>query len=141
MNAERHSSIEVTVGMARPEELPILIGIYREHCGGDWRDVGCHNTFVARDPKGAVAGAITIEKVNPGWTSLRTMGVDPAFGHQGVGTQLVLGVVEKLRNEGNQSITLDLNPHGAYSIEYQKRFYESLGFKELDSRSMIYKPG
>jgi ribosomal protein S18 acetylase RimI-like enzyme len=135
MNVEKPSFIEITVDRARPEELPKIIGIYRHH-NGVCNDVGCHNTFVARDPSGVAVGAVTIERIQPGWVSLRTVGVEPELQGRGIGEQLISEVVEKLRREGAGSITVDLN-----LTQNQQGFYEKLGFKPLDSRSMVYRPG
>jgi len=135
MNAEKPGFIEVTVDKARPEELPKIIGIYRYH-NGSCKDVGCHNTFVARDPSGVAVGAITVERIQPGWMSLRTVGVEPELQRRGIGGQLVVEVAEKLRREGNHTITVDLD-----LTKNEQGFYEKMGFKPLDNRSMIYAPG
>lgn len=134
MNAEKPNFIEVTIDKAKPEELPKVIGIYRQH-NGVCKDVGCHNTFVARDPSGVAVGAITIERIQPGWVSLRTVGVEPELEGRGIGGQMVVEVAEKLRREGNHAITVDLN-----ITQNQEGFYEKLGFKPLDNQSMVYKP-
>jgi len=134
MNAERPGFIEVTIDMARPDELPKIIGIYQQH-NGNCKDVGCQNTFVARDTSGVAVGAITIEKIQPGWVGLRTVGVEPGLQGRGIGSQLVSGVAERLRSEGNHSITVDLD-----ITKNQEGFYGNNSFKPLDSVSMVYKP-
>ncbi|NYZ75781.1 GNAT family N-acetyltransferase [Candidatus Micrarchaeota archaeon] len=134
MDAQKPGFIEITVDMARPEELPKIIGIYRQH-GADCNEVGCNNTFVARNLSGVAVGAVTVKKIQPGWVSLKSVGVEPELVDKGIGGQMVAEVVEKLKREGNHSITVDLN-----LTQNQQDFYEKMGFKPLDSKSMMYKP-
>jgi predicted N-acetyltransferase YhbS len=123
MNAEKPGFIEVTIDKARPDELPKIIGIYRQH-GADCKEVGCHNTFVARNLSGVAVGAITVERVQPGWVSLRSAGVEPELVNRGIGSQMVAEVVEKLKREGNHAITVDLN-----LTQNQQGFYEKNGLR------------
>jgi predicted N-acetyltransferase YhbS len=134
MNAEKPGFIEVTIDKARPDELPKIIGVYRQH-NGNCNDVGCQNTFVARDTSGVAVGAITIDRIQPGWVNLRTVGVEPELQGRGIGSQMILGVAEMLRREGNHAITVDVD-----ITKNQEGFYGNIGFKPLDSRSMVYKP-
>ena len=105
MNIEKPGFVEVTIDKARPDELPKIIGIYRQH-NGNCKDVGCHNTFVARDQSGVAVGAITIERIQPDWTSLRTVGVEPELQRRGIGAQLVVEVAERLRREAITQLRL-----------------------------------
>jgi len=60
------------------------------------------------------------------------VGVEPELQRRGI----ALEVAERLRREGNHTITVDLDPS-----KNERDFYEKMGFKPLDSNSMIYKPG
>ncbi|MEM3555541.1 MAG: GNAT family N-acetyltransferase [Candidatus Micrarchaeia archaeon] len=124
--------VEVRVGKAAPQELPVVLSIYRAH-NGDCRDVGCHNTYVARNDSLGVVGAVTIKEVQPGWAQLRTMGVEPELRGRGIGTQLALSVIDELRKQGYRTVTVDLD----LMEPRQKEFFGKLGFQQLDSHSMV----
>ena len=131
MHAEK-PFIEISVGRANPSELPIVLRIYAEQ-EGKLNNVGCHNTWVGRNSAGLVIAAVTTEEVKLGWISLRTDGVDPAFERQGVGSQLIIGVLEGLRKMGYRTVTVDLPTYKPS----QEGFYKTLGFKRLDPESMV----
>lgn len=132
MWANKPGIVEVDVGRARDEELPAVIHIYRQH-NGDCNGVGCGNTFVARNESLGVVGAVTVKQIQPGWVSLRTMGVEPELQRRGVGSQLLGKVIEEIKREGNRTITVDLDIH----INGQKEFFSNFNFKKLDSDSMV----
>ncbi len=128
IHAEKPARIKVTAGKATPEEIPIVLDIYRKR-EADTTQVGCDNTYVARNAAGIVVGAVTF-KTNPNIATIRSVGVDPAFEGKGVGKQLLEAVIEDLKNDGYKVIY----------IAHQNRnqwFYKKFGFKELNPSEMV----
>lgn len=135
MHAEKPGVVEVTVGKARKEEMPSVIRIYLDQ-GGDFTNVGMHNTFVARNKDGLVVGAITIEdlrNLKPGLVNLRTIAVDPDFEGRQVGRQMLKVVLEELKKTNCHTVTVEL----ANFKQVSKDFLFNQGFKEFDPEIMI----
>jgi len=128
MQAEK-PPIKIAVGKATPEEIPLVLDIYRKRKADTWR-VGCDNTYVARNAPGIVVGAVTFFETGPMTANIHSVGVDPAFEGKGVGKQLFKGVIEDLKNNGYRVIVV------AYQNKNQW-FYEKFGFKERNPSEMV----
>lgn len=127
MHAERPVTI-VKVGKASEVELPTVMHIYTQH-GGNRCDVGCDNTFVARNETLGVVGAVTIQQTpTKGVVRLRTMGVEKNLRESGIGSQLLSQVIEELRKDGVNEILITFNPQSSV----YKKFFKKRGFEEVD---------
>jgi N-acetylglutamate synthase-like GNAT family acetyltransferase len=125
MWAEKPEIVKVAVEKARSLDLPRVVHIYSEY-KGDCDNVGCYNTFVARNESLGVVGAVTIQPHGAS-AELRTMGVEQDLQGKGIGSQLLAGVIEKLREDGVVKIILTLHSD---SYKY-KGFFEERGFEML----------
>src|SRR5271157_5546205 len=106
MHAEKPARMEVTVGLLKESEKSRVYGIYLDQ-GGDFTNVGTHNTFVARNKDGFVVGAATIEDLKdrkPGFANIRTLVVDSEFQNMSVGRKMLEIVLDELKKSGYKTV-------------------------------------
>lgn len=129
MHAEKENTIKVTVEKATPKDLPIVISIYTQH-NGCCTNVGCNNTFVARNESLGVVGAVTVQ-VREGSVELRTIGIEKDLQRKGIGSQLLAQVIDELRKDGASKLTITLGiPICKYKSFFEKRGIEVLSQDE-----------
>ncbi|WP_216210402.1 ribosomal protein S18-alanine N-acetyltransferase [Amycolatopsis aidingensis] len=100
-------------------------------------DAGGHY-LVAITPEGEVAGYAGLAVAGrPGeWESnVNTIGVDPAFQHQGVGTALLRALLAKA-DELRAPVFLEVRTDNAAAIS----LYERHGFSRIGMRRRYYQP-
>ncbi|QLJ53198.1 MAG: N-acetyltransferase [Candidatus Fermentimicrarchaeum limneticum] len=128
MHTEKPAVIDVTVGKAKPEEMPSVVQLYKKR-GVETSGVGPANTHVARTESGRVVGALSV--VNCGGVPvIKNIAVDMELEGRGVGRQLFEYVIEELKKQGHHHII----------IAHQNRnqgFYSKFGFKELNPSEMV----
>lgn len=132
MQAEKPARMEMTVGWLKEGERSRVYGIYLDQ-GGDFMNVGTHNTFVARNKDGLVVGAITIEDIKPGFANLRTIAVDSEFQNMGVGRKMLEAVLDELKKMDYKTVTTEMPEFKQNSKEFLIR----QGFRELNHEIMI----
>lgn len=70
-----------------------------------------------------------------GETDMMNVAVDPAFRRNHLGKQLILSLVDALREQGSHSLTLEVRASNAPAIA----LYETLGFTQAGRRPNYYR--
>lgn len=89
--------------------------------------------FVARQ-SGRVVGYVDFWRVGPE-AHLITIGVDPKARKMGVASQLVSFMLEDLKKNRVESISLDVRPTNAAAM----KLYEKFGFRQVGVRKRYYQ--
>jgi predicted N-acetyltransferase YhbS len=120
--------IEVIVGKATADEMPVVIHLYKKR-GAETNGVGSANTYVARTESGKVVGALSVFTIG-GVPIIKNAVVDNEFERRGVGRQLFEYVIEELKKSGYHYIIV---AHQNRNQEFLSKF----GFKERNPSEMV----
>jgi amino-acid N-acetyltransferase len=85
--------------------------------------------FVAED-RGTVVGVCALEIVWADLAEVRSLAVDPTCQGQGIGQALTKGVIHEARRLGIARV---------FSLTYEQRFFEKLGFHVVDKSALPLK--
>jgi GNAT superfamily N-acetyltransferase len=141
---------EVSIGLARPEEVPALADVERaagalfagwavaleaDPAPADPAELEeaqrAGRLWVARSDSGRVVGFALVDVVD-GRPHLEEMDVHPDFGRRGIGARLVAAVCDWARGAGHSAITLTT----FRDIPWNAPFYRRHGFRELAPREL-----
>jgi len=86
--------------------------------------------FQVAEVDGAVVGACALEIVWADLAEVRSLAVDPAAQHRGIGRALVNAVVEEARR---------LRIHRVFALTYEEKFFQKLGFVTVDKSALPLK--
>jgi len=128
MHAEKPAMMEVNVGKARLDEMPIVVQLYKK-TGADTAGVHPSDTYVARTASGMVVGALSVFN-SSGVLVIKNVAVEEEFERRGVGRQLFENVIWELKKQG----------HRCMIVAHQNKnqgFYSKFGFKELNPSEMV----
>ena len=70
-----------------------------------------------------------------GWTDLMNIAVHPDYRRQGIGETLVRALMDKLKEQGSECLTLEVRA----SNDSAKALYYKLGFQEVGRRKNYYR--
>ena len=90
--------------------------------------------WLVAEEAGEVAGYIGSQSVKPE-SDVMNVAVAPGFRRQGIAETLVNGLVEELRREGNESLTLEVRASNTPAIA----LYQKLGFLQVGLRKNYYR--
>ena len=70
-----------------------------------------------------------------GETDMMNLAVDPDYRRKGLGKELILSLIEALRQRGSRCLTLEVRDSNAPA----RALYEGLGFQEIGRRKNYYR--
>ena len=102
------------------------------------RDQIANGAVVAARLDGAIVGSLFVRLLDPetGWFG--AMGVDPAYGGQGIGGRLVEFAERQARSAGASTMQLELLVPAQSNAHTDRlaAWYGGLGYREVDSRDL-----
>lgn len=144
MTTEPDVATGVTIGPARPEDLPAIMGLESAGFGAaerwterSWLDelLGDGRTvLVARAHE--MIGVITIRTTGE-LADLHRLIVAPAYRRSGTGAALVTAGLAAARDVGARAVILEV----AFDNDPAIALYQNLGFEQLGARENYYGPG